>query len=76
VAFRLLYRPSALTDLEAVFSWSMEKHPAETEKFANDLFNRLDLLAAFPYLGALVKGRPNIRRLLHSRLHISTRSIN
>jgi plasmid stabilization system protein ParE len=48
----------------------MEKHPADTEKFANDLFNRLDLLAAFPYLGEGIKGRPNIKRLLHSPLYI------
>ena len=70
MAFKLLYRPAALTELETIAAWSMEKHQGSTEQFASDLFNRLDILAAFPYLGAAVKNRPGLRRLLHSPLYV------
>jgi plasmid stabilization system protein ParE len=48
VAFKTLYHEDALADLEAIFEWSRENHAASTEEFANDLFNHLDFLAAFP----------------------------
>jgi len=70
VAFKILYHEDALVDLEAAFSWSRENHPETTERFFNDLFSHLDFLAAFPCIGAPIKGQPNLRRLLHSPLYV------
>ena len=46
MAFTILYHEDALADLEETFEWSREKHPETTEQFANDLFDRLELLQA------------------------------
>ena len=70
MAFKILYHEDALADLEEIFSWSREKHPETTEQFANDLFNHLDFLQAYPYIGTPVKAHSNVRRLLHSPLHV------
>jgi plasmid stabilization system protein ParE len=70
MAFKVLYHEDALTDLEDIFDWSRQRHPNTTEQFADALFNHLDSLQAFPYMGALVKGHPNVRRLLHSPLFV------
>lgn len=70
MVFKILYHEDALADLEEIFSWSNEKHPETTEQFANDLFNRLDFLQAYPYIGTRVKGHSNVRRLLHFPLYV------
>ena len=70
MAFKVLYHEDALADLEAIFERSRDKHPETTEQFAKDLFNHIDLLGAFPNFGAPVRGRPGVRRLLHSPLII------
>ena len=44
MAFKILYHEDALADLEEIFVWSREKHPATTEQFANDLFAHIELL--------------------------------
>lgn len=62
MAFKLRYQEDALADLEALFDWSRDQHPGSTELFANDLFNHLDLLSAFPYVGATVEGEPNLTK--------------
>jgi plasmid stabilization system protein ParE len=70
VAFKLRYHEDALADLEMLFDWSRDQHPGSTELFANDLFNHLDLLPVFPYIGVVVESEPSVRRLLHSPLHV------
>jgi plasmid stabilization system protein ParE len=70
MALKVLYHEDALSDLEEIFGWSREKHPETTEQFAGDLFSHLDFLQAFPFIGAPVKGHPNVRRLLHSPLYV------
>jgi plasmid stabilization system protein ParE len=62
MAFKVLYHEDALADLEEIFEWSRERHPATTEQFADALFNHLDSLQVFP--------QPNVRRLLHSPLYV------
>jgi plasmid stabilization system protein ParE len=52
-----------LKDLKAIFAWSLAKHPDTTERFASELFDRLDLLAVFPYLGEPIGRKPGVRRL-------------
>ena len=58
MAFKILYHEDALADLEEIFEWSREKHPETTERFANDLFDHVESLRAFPYLGTPIKGHP------------------
>jgi plasmid stabilization system protein ParE len=70
MAFKILYHEDALADLEEIFEWSREKHPETTEQFADDLFDYIELLQSLPYMGAPIKGHPQIRRLLHSPLYI------
>jgi plasmid stabilization system protein ParE len=70
MAFKVLYHEDALADLEEIFTWSREQHPETAERFANDLFNHIELLQAFPYIGASVQGHPNVRQLLHSSLYV------
>ena len=70
MALKILYHEDSLADLEEIFAWSREKHPETTERFANDLFDHIDLLQSFPNTGTRVKGHPRIRRLLHSPLYI------
>ena len=67
MAFKILYQTRALTDLEEIFEWSRERehHLDTTERFGNDVFNYLDSLKAFPYMGAVIKSgsRPRQRML-------------
>ena len=70
MAFKILYHEDALVDLEEIFEWSREIHAETTEPFADDLFKRLDLLGALPYIGTPVKGHAQVRRLLHAPLYI------
>ena len=70
MAFKILYHEDALADLEEIFEWSREKHPETTEQFANDLFDHIESLRAFPYIGGPIKGHHHLRRLLHSPLYV------
>jgi plasmid stabilization system protein ParE len=70
MAFKILYHEDSLADLEEIFEWSREKHPETTERFANDLFDHLELLQTLPYIGAPINGHPHLRRLLHSPLYV------
>lgn len=74
MAFKLLYQTRALADLEEIFEWSRDHHPRATERFGNDLFNYLDRLKAFPYMGAVIKsGSRPWRRLVYPPLLIDYR---
>ncbi len=46
MVFKILYHEDPLADPDEIFEWSREKHPETTEQFANDLFDRLELLQA------------------------------
>ncbi len=70
MAFKILYHEDSLADLERIFEWSREKHPETTEEFASDLFGHIELLQALPFIGAPIKGHPQLRRLLHSPLYV------
>jgi plasmid stabilization system protein ParE len=52
MAFKILYHEDALADLEEIFDWSRERHPETTQQFADDLFEHIELLQSFPYIGA------------------------
>ena len=70
MAFKILYHENAIADLEEIFSWSRENHPETTQRFADDLFNHIEWLQGFPFVGAPVSGHPGLRRLLHSPLYV------
>jgi plasmid stabilization system protein ParE len=70
VAFKLRYHEDALADLEMLFDRSRDQYPGSTELFANDLFNHLDLLSVFPYIGVVVENEPGVRCLLHSPFYV------
>jgi plasmid stabilization system protein ParE len=70
MAFKVLYHEEALADLQEIFEWSREHHPDTTGQFADDLFDHIELLQAFPHLGAPVRRHPQIRQILHSPLFI------
>jgi plasmid stabilization system protein ParE len=70
MALKIFYHEDALADLEEIFERSREKHPETTERFANDLFEHIEFLRTFPYIGASIRGYPHLRRLLHSPLYV------
>lgn len=70
MAFKVFYLEEALADLNDIFAWSHQNHPDTTEQFADDLFDRIELLKTAPYMGARVKGHPHVRRFLHSPLYV------
>lgn len=70
MAYKLVYHPEALTTLEEIFDRSREHRPETTEQFGNDLFDHLDRLRLFPYVGQVLKKHSKIRRLSHPPLHI------
>ncbi|MBV9155608.1 MAG: type II toxin-antitoxin system RelE/ParE family toxin [Acidobacteriaceae bacterium] len=51
MAFKVRYHKNALADLEAIFDWSRKNHPEATKQFFDGLFDHLDSLAAFRYMG-------------------------
>ena len=56
MAFKILCHEDALAGLEEIFSSLSEQYSESTEQFANDLFNHIELLQTFPYIGASVQG--------------------
>ena len=70
MVFQVLYTESALEELKALFEWSWEHHPGTSEQFADALFQHIDLLQQFPFMGTPVQGWVGVRRLLHTPFHI------
>ncbi|MBZ5601367.1 MAG: type II toxin-antitoxin system RelE/ParE family toxin [Acidobacteriia bacterium] len=56
--------------MEALIAWSAERYPGLTENFATGLLDHLELLRGFPRLGAPLRRRPAIRRLLHTPFYV------
>ncbi|HEX4770029.1 MAG TPA: type II toxin-antitoxin system RelE/ParE family toxin [Bryobacteraceae bacterium] len=76
MGYKITYRPQALITLEEIFEWSREHHPDTTEQFGERLFDHLEQLTTFPYVGIRVTKSPNVRRLSHPPLHIYYRVNN
>ena len=70
MAFKILYTEEALADLEAILDYILADNPAAASRFGNDLLNHVDLLAAFPHIGSIVKRRAAIRKILHTPVRI------
>ena len=63
MALKVLYHEDALAELEFVLDWSRQHHLETTERFAEELFEHIELLGEFPRLGTSVKGRVGVRRV-------------
>lgn len=70
MALKIILTDSALADFERLMEWSVENHPAGTERFGTALLNHIELLRQYPALGEPIKGFSRARRLLHSPFYI------
>ena len=70
MACQIRYTQNALASLSEILDYSWDEYPSSTASFGDALFDHLDLLREFPYLGSLVPNRPGVRRLVHSPILI------
>ena len=63
--------PSPIDEVRAMIpKWSVSGFPSTAERFGNAIFNHVDLLKSFPYIGNVVDGRPGVRQLVHTPIVI------
>ena len=68
--YKILLSDPALTGFEDLLEFIREKNAGAAERFGNALLNHVELLAAFPHMGAPMRGRPGIREILHTPIRI------
>jgi plasmid stabilization system protein ParE len=51
-------------------SYAWAKYPDRAEVFGTSLLDHLEMLRTFPYIGAEVSGRSNVRQVVHTPLLI------
>jgi len=66
VDYRLLYTQRSLNDLADLFRPAAEDDAAAASRFGKGLLDHLELLARFPRMGAVIRKRPRVRKLIHS----------
>jgi len=66
VDYRLLYTQRALNDLAEIVGHIAEDDADAAMQFGTSLLDHLDLLARFPRMGAVIRKRLRVRKLLHS----------
>ncbi len=70
MAFKILFTEDALIDLEIILDYIRADDPEAAARFGTALLNHTELLATFPHIGAPVKQRKGVRKLLHSPIRI------
>lgn len=70
MAFKILFTEDALIDLEIVLDYIRADDPEAAARFGNALLNHIELLATFPHIGAPVKRRKGVRKILHTPVRI------
>jgi len=50
--------------------WSWEHHAERAERFGNALMDHIRILPSFPFIGARVYRKPEVRKLLHSPIRV------
>jgi plasmid stabilization system protein ParE len=70
VDFRLLYSQRALNDLEEIVGYIAEDDASAAELFGNSLLDHLDLLEKFPRIGAPIRKKVEVRKLMHSPITV------
>jgi toxin ParE1/3/4 len=68
--YRITVSPRARRDLVEIVDYISKDNPNAAEQFGRAILNHIELLATFPRVGAPLKGRPEIRKLLHSPVRI------
>jgi plasmid stabilization system protein ParE len=70
VDYSLLYTKKALNDLDEIIGRIAEDDHEAASRFGGSLLDHIDLLARFPRMGALVRKRRSVRKLVHSPILI------
>ena len=60
VAYQIFYTEDALEDLQAVLDYILFDNPKAAERFGTARLNHVNLLKAFPRMGAPVPKRPEV----------------
>ena len=68
--FQIRFTEAALADFEEILAYSWANFPARAERFGNAILNHIELLRNYPYIGSRVKGRPQVRQLVHTPILI------
>jgi toxin ParE1/3/4 len=66
VDYRLRYTQRALNDLAKIIGYIAEDDPDAASRFGSSLLDHIELLGRFPRMGAPVRKRSEVRKLLHS----------
>ena len=64
--YRLFYTQRALNDLAEVIGHIAEDDAEAASRFGTSLLDHVDLLTHFPRMGASIRKRSRVRKLLHS----------
>ena len=64
--YHLLYTQRALDDLAEIIRYIAEDNPDAASRFGHSLLDYLDLLRSYPQMGATIRQRSQVRRLVHS----------
>jgi plasmid stabilization system protein ParE len=70
VDYKLRYTKKALNDLDEIIGRIAEDDDEAAARFGGSLLDHIDLLARFPRMGALIRKRRNVRKLVHSPILI------
>ena len=70
MAFKILFTEDALIDLEIILDNIRADDPEAAARFGNALLTHTELLATFPHIGAPVKRRGRVRKVLHTPVRI------
>ena len=70
MAFKIVFTEDSLSDLEAILDYIRADDPEAAARFGNALLNHTELLATFPHIGAPVKRRERVRKVLHTPVRI------
>jgi plasmid stabilization system protein ParE len=65
VDYRLLYSQKSLNDLGEILGHIAEEDAEAASRFGTSLLDHIDLLSRFPRLGAIIRKRSWVRKLLH-----------
>ena len=68
--YTLHYTKKALNDLDEIIGRIAEDDDEAASRFGGSLLDHVDLLARFPRMGALIRKRRNVRKLVHSPILI------
>lgn len=64
--YHLLYSQRALNDLAEIIGRVAEDDAEAAFRFGTGLLDHVDLLARFPRLGAVIRKRSRVRKLVHT----------